>query len=95
VLAALVEAADVGAGFEGDVVVVEAGEFGDAETGLGGEGEQRPVSSSFPAVLVRGGEQGGELGLGEDAISGRSNRLGGMASTRRISSACSGCVSDA
>jgi hypothetical protein len=66
VLAAFAEAADVGAVAECDVAVVEAGELADAEPGLGGEGEHGTVSSSFPTVPVRGGEQAGELGLGEE-----------------------------
>ena len=66
VLASLAEAADVSAVAGGDVTVVEPDEFGDPETSLGGEREQGSVSSSFPAVLVRGGKHSVELVLGEE-----------------------------
>ena len=64
--ASLAFAADVGAGAEGDVAAVQAGEFGDPQAGLDGQQHQGPVSSAFPPGLVRGGDQGVDLGGGQE-----------------------------
>ena len=89
-LASFAFAADVRAGAEGDVGAVQAGEFGDPQAGLDGEQHQDPVSSSFPAGLVRGGDQSVDLGGVRNVTIRLSNRFGGIARTRWISSACSG-----
>jgi hypothetical protein len=56
VFASFAFAADVGAGAEGDVGAVQAGEFGDPEPGLDGEQDQCAVSSTFPAALIGRGD---------------------------------------
>ena len=65
-LASFAFAADVGAGAEGDVAAVEAGELGDAQPGLHGEQQQGPVASAFPSVRVGRGDEGVDLGGGEE-----------------------------
>ena len=59
-------AGDVGAGAEGDVGAVQAGEFGDSQAGLDGQQHEGAVASAFPAGLVRGGDQGVDLGGGQE-----------------------------
>ena len=50
-------AEQVRAGTESDVLAGQAGEFGDAQSGLDRGQEQRVVSPAGPGVWVRGGEQ--------------------------------------
>jgi hypothetical protein len=62
-LAPLALAADVRAGAQGDVGAVQAGEFGDPQAGLDRRQEHEDaIASTFPAGLVRSGEQGVDLG---------------------------------
>ena len=64
--AALAQAADAGAGAEGDVAAVEPGQLGDAQPGLRCYQQERPVAAAFPPGQVARGEQGVDLGLGEE-----------------------------
>jgi hypothetical protein len=48
--AALAEAADVGAGAEGDVAAVESDQFGNPKPGLHRQQQQRAVAAAFPAA---------------------------------------------
>jgi hypothetical protein len=77
VLAALAQAADAGAGAEGDVAAVEPGQLGDAEPGLRCYQQERPVAAAFPPGQVAGGEQGVDLGLGEERDELLAGLLGG------------------
>ena len=56
-LAAFAVAADVGAVVEGEVLALEADEFGDAQSGLDGGEEERAVASAMPGGGVGAGEQ--------------------------------------
>jgi hypothetical protein len=59
------------AGVELNVAVVEADEFGQAQTGLDGQGYQGAVSAAFPAAAgVRGGEQSVDLVGGQEGHRG-------------------------
>jgi hypothetical protein len=64
--ASLALAADGGAGAEGDVVAVQAGEFGDAKAGLDGQGQHGLVPSSFPAFRIRRGQECVDLRAGQE-----------------------------
>ena len=58
--ASLADRVHVGAGGEGDVLAGEAGEFGDPQAGLDGEGEHGVVAPAGPGALVarlRGGRR--------------------------------------
>lgn len=88
--AALAEATNVGAGVEVDVAAVEPGELGHPEPGLGGEREQGAVASSFPAAGVgRSSSASISVAVRKDTMA-LSKRFWGMASTRAMTSACSG-----
>jgi hypothetical protein len=64
--ASLAFAADGRAGAQADVGAGEAGEFGDAQSGLDGQGHHRLVTPSFPASWVGCREQGIDLGVGQE-----------------------------
>jgi len=85
----------VGAGVEGEVPAVEVGELGEAEPGLEGERKQSSVPSSFPASRVGSSEQRLGFVVGEEGTMALSWRFWGIANTRAINSACSGCRSAA
>ena len=55
----------MGAVAEGDVLALEADEFGDAQAGLDGDEEERAVASAEPGGWVGAGEQGFGFVLGE------------------------------
>lgn len=59
-------AADGGAAAQSDVVAVQAGEFGDAQAGLDGQGQHGLVPSSFPAFWIRCRQQGVDLRAGQE-----------------------------
>ena len=60
-----VAAANVGAGPERDVAAVQAGEFGDPQSGVDRERQQRAIAAAFPAGRVGRVDQRGSLGRGE------------------------------
>jgi hypothetical protein len=64
--AALAQTVDVGASAEGQVATVEPDQLGDAQPGLDGGEQQRPVTSAFPLVAVRGVDDGVDLLGGEE-----------------------------
>ena len=69
----------------------QAGQLGDPQPGLDGEQEQGVVAPPGPGGAVGGGEQRVDLvGSVRNVTSARSERLGGMASTRWMMAACSG-----
>ena len=70
----------------------QAGEFGDAQSGLDGEVSRSVVAAAEPGGAVGGGEQRVGLGGGQVVDDGPVARLGGMASTRWMSAACSGAA---
>ena len=87
--ASFAAASDMGAGGEVNVGVVDAGQFGDPESGLNREREQGTIAPSGPRGRVRRGEQRVGLGGGEErdecpvvAFSGRWRALVG--SSRRV-----------
>lgn len=55
----------MGADAQMDVRAQQRGEFGDAQAGLNGEGQQSVIALPGPGRAVWGGEQRGGLGLGE------------------------------
>jgi hypothetical protein len=65
-LAALAVAAQVRAGGERDVGAAQAGELGDAQSGLDHGQQQRVVASAGPALAVGGGQQRSDLLVGEE-----------------------------
>jgi hypothetical protein len=75
-LAALALTADAGAGAEGDVPAVEAGELRDPKPGLHGDEEQRPISSAFPTCPVGSVDQGVDLICSEEGDDGLVEPLG-------------------
>ena len=64
-LAALADAADVGAAFEDDVAAGQADELGDPQPGLDGEDEHGVVAPAGPGAAVGCGEERVDLGVGE------------------------------
>ena len=76
--AALALAADVRAGAESDVAAVEqADELGDPQPGLGGEQRAgRGLACLSQVAPVGSGQQGVELGRGEEADGGLGEALG-------------------
>ena len=78
------------AGAETDVAVAQRGQFGDAQAGLDRHQQQGVITPAEPAGAVRRGEQRVDLVLVEEGDSWRW-ALGGMAITRGIDWACSGC----
>lgn len=66
VFAALAKTSDVGAGAEGDVCAVQPGYLGKAKAGLQGEQQQCVVAAAFPSGAVGSGEEGVDLGCGEE-----------------------------
>ncbi len=55
-LAAFADGVHVRASAQGDVAAGEAGEFGDPQPGLDGQGEHRVVASAGPGALIAGRE---------------------------------------
>lgn len=78
-LPSLTVAVHVRSAAEMDISAGQSRELGGAEPGLDGKEQQRMVAPASPGC----------------DISARSNRFGGMASTRWITAACSGCRSAA
>jgi len=68
--AALAVAGDVRSCAEVNVAAGQAGQLGDPEPGLGGEGEHCVVAPPGPGGFVRGCEQGTDLRLGEPGDEG-------------------------
>ena len=64
-LSALADGVHVGAGGERDVLTREAGEFGDPQAGLDGQGEHGVVAPAGPGGLIAGAQQRVGLGIGE------------------------------
>ena len=68
-----------------------ARQFEHAQAGLDGEGEQGVVSAADPAAAAVGVEQGVDLLVCEERHVGAVEALVGIARTRAMRSACSGC----
>ena len=95
VLASLAVAAHVRAGAEVQVVDAQAGQLGDPQSGLDGQGEQGVVASAEPGAAIGRGQQRVGLGRGQVVDDGPVAALGGIASTRWITAAWSGACSAA
>jgi len=87
----------VSAGAEADIAAGEAGQLRDAQAGLRGEQDGGVIAATDRGRSVGRGEQRVEFGIGEerDVMSAWSKRLAGIARTRWIVAACSGCLSAA
>jgi hypothetical protein len=79
VAAAFAQTADGGAGAEGEIAAVEAGELVDAQPGLDGGEQQRAVSSAFPSCSVGALTMASICSAVRKDTVGLSNRFGGMA----------------
>ena len=58
--------ADIHAGAHSDIGAVQAREHGDPETRLDGEEHQGPVATALPSGLIRGRDDGVDLGRGQE-----------------------------
>jgi hypothetical protein len=87
----------VGPGCEDHVFAAQTGEFGDTQTGLGCDGEQRVVATTDPGVLLGNSEDRPELLFGQERndVAIESFLWDRQGPPREIRSACSGCASAA
>lgn len=67
VFAALAAAVCVRAGAEMDIMHGQPGQFGDTQSGLGGEDQQGVIAAAVPGGPVGGGEQRVEFAAGQEA----------------------------
>jgi len=92
---AFADAVDVRVGAEADVAEGEAGQLRDAQAGLRGEQDDGVITATDRGRSVGRGEQRVDSGSVRNVMSAWSRRLAGIARTRWIVLACSGCLSAA